>query len=128
MALGRVKGPAIALMITAILGIICQAVGLANHLLGAGALPAQQQAQLPAFVGLLLGPLGTILCVVGILMGVVVLLGALKMKKLEGRALALTASILAMVPGLSPCCVLGLPFGIWALVVLSKPEVKTAFH
>jgi len=52
----------------------------------------------------------------------------LKMKKLENYGLAMTASILAMIPCLSPCCLIGLPIGIWAVVVLSKPEVKSAFH
>jgi hypothetical protein len=28
----------------------------------------------------------------------------------------------------SPCCFIGLPIGIWALIVLAKPEVKAAFH
>jgi hypothetical protein len=51
----------------------------------------------------------------------------MKMKKLERYGLAMTASILAMLP-CSLCCVLGLPIGIWALVVLMKPEVKSAFH
>ena len=39
----------------------------------------------------------------------------------------MTASILAVVPCVSPCCLVGLPIGIWALVVLSKPEVKSQF-
>jgi hypothetical protein len=40
----------------------------------------------------------------------------------------MAASIIAMIPCVSPCCLLGLPIGIWALVVLMKPEVKSAFH
>jgi hypothetical protein len=52
----------------------------------------------------------------------------LKMKRLESHGLAVTASILAMLPCTSPCCIIGLPLGIWALVVLSKPEVKSAFR
>jgi DNA-directed RNA polymerase subunit RPC12/RpoP len=32
------------------------------------------------------------------------------------------------VPGTSPCCLLGLPFGIWALVVLSDIHVRAAFR
>ena len=32
-----------------------------------------------------------------------------------------------MVPCISPCCLLGLPFGIWALSVLNKPHVQAAF-
>jgi hypothetical protein len=66
--------------------------------------------------------------IIAILMGAVILLGGLKMMKLESFGVAMTASILAMIPCLSPCCVIGLPIGIWALVILSKPEVKSAFH
>ena len=60
----------------------------------------------------------------------IIIFGAVKMKNLESRALALTASILAMIPCLSPasCCVVGIGIGIWALVVLNKPEVKAGFH
>ena len=38
------------------------------------------------------------------------------------------AAIVAMIPRISPCCLLGLPFGIWALVVLSNGTVKAAFR
>jgi hypothetical protein len=56
--------------------------------------------------------------------------GALKMKNLESKALAMTASILAMIPCLSPsaCCLFGIGLGIWSLVVLSNAEVKAAFR
>jgi hypothetical protein len=40
---------------------------------------------------------------------------------------AMASSILALAPCVSPCCVVGLPIGIWSLVVLSQPEVKSAF-
>lgn len=49
------------------------------------------------------------------------------MKQLQKWTLAVTASILAMIPCLGPCCLIGIPIGIWALVVLFKPEVKSAF-
>ena len=55
-------------------------------------------------------------------------LGGLKMKSLESYSLVMTVSVIAMIPCFSPCCLIGLPIGIWALVVLSKPEVKSAFH
>jgi hypothetical protein len=38
------------------------------------------------------------------------------------------AAILAMVPCLTPCCFLGLPVGIWALVVLNRAKIKSEFH
>jgi DNA-directed RNA polymerase subunit M/transcription elongation factor TFIIS len=55
-----------------------------------------------------------------------VLAGALKMKRLRSHGLAMTSSILAMIP-CTGCCLLGLPFGIWALVVINRPEVRGEF-
>ena len=53
------------------------------------------------------------------------LAGALKMRKLESFGLSATAAILSILP--CTCYCLGLPFGIWALVVMNKPEVKEHF-
>ncbi len=66
--------------------------------------------------------------VVQIVLGIVVLLGAVRMKRLESYGLAMASAIIAMIPCVSPCCVLGLPFGIWALVVLSDIHVRSAFR
>ena len=52
--------------------------------------------------------------------------GALKMRKLEAYGAAITSSILAMI--VSPGSVVGFPIGIWALVVLTRREVKAAFQ
>jgi hypothetical protein len=74
------------------------------------------------------GPLGAVLAIIGLIVGAVILLGAMKMKKLEGYGFAMAATIMAMVPCISPCCLLGLPIGIWSLVVLMNADVKAAFH
>ena len=64
----------------------------------------------------------------GLLLAILVIVGGMKMKNLDNYGLAMTAAILGMIPCISPCCLLGLPFGIWALVVLGRPEVKAAFR
>jgi type IV secretory pathway VirB2 component (pilin) len=74
------------------------------------------------------GTLGIVSAIIGIVVAGFVLYGALRMKKLEGYAWAMTAAILALIPCVSPCCVIGLPIGIWALIVLLQPEVKAQFH
>ena len=51
---------------------------------------------------------------------------AYKMQRLELYGLAITGSILAMLP-CHPGFLIGLPIGIWSLVVLMRPEVKAAF-
>jgi hypothetical protein len=127
-AAALVAGPAVGLIVTAILGALVQIVSLVRLLLMHTPMPANGQMPGQAWVAMLSGPVGVAVSIIAILMSVVILLGALKMKKLESYGLAMTASILAMIPCLSPCCVIGLPIGIWALVVLSKPEVKSAFH
>jgi hypothetical protein len=52
--------------------------------------------------------------------------GAVRMLQLKSYLTAVTAAILAVLPW-SPGWLLGLPFGIWALVVLSRREVVAAF-
>jgi energy-converting hydrogenase Eha subunit G len=64
---------------------------------------------------------------VGLLVAAFIIFAALKMKDLKQWSLAVAASVLAMLPCISPCCVIGLPIGIWCLVILMRPEVKDAF-
>ena len=54
-----------------------------------------------------------------------VIFAALKMKRLQAYGLAIAASILAII--VSPSNLIGLPIGIWALVVLSQRDVREAF-
>jgi uncharacterized membrane protein len=127
-AQAKVAAPAIALMITAGLGIFLQLVGLLVKLLGIGIGAALAETQEQRLLQLISGPISIFFGVVGVIIGVVVLLGAMKMKRLESYGFAMTAAILAMIPCVSPCCLLGIPIGIWAVVVLVNPEVKTAFR
>jgi hypothetical protein len=55
----------------------------------------------------------------------VTILAGLKMKRLEAYSLAITGSLLAML--IAPGNIIGLPVGIWALVVLCRREVRQAF-
>ena len=127
-AADQVSGPAVGLIVTAILGFLLQATALAMNLLGVGMGVLQGQAAPDAWVSMFSGTLGVIGSVLGIVVSGLILYGALKMKKLEKHGWAMTASVLALAPCISPCCLVGLPIGIWALVVLAKPEVKSAFH
>jgi hypothetical protein len=128
-AQSKVAGPAIGLIVTAGIGIALQALGILFRLLGmsflGSALADRQRDMALAFMS---GGVGIFLGFLGILVGIVILLGALRMKALENYGFAMTATILAMIPCISPCCLLGLPIGIWALVVLLDQNVKSAFR
>jgi hypothetical protein len=56
---------------------------------------------------------------------VLVLIGALRMLKARCYGLAIAACVLAMV---SPAFLLGIPFAIWGLIVLSQRDVREAFE
>ncbi|MBK7876089.1 MAG: hypothetical protein IPJ77_10095 [Planctomycetes bacterium] len=66
--------------------------------------------------------------VLNLISGVLLVLGGLSLMRQKSYGLAMTAAILAMVPGFSCCCLFSLPVGIWALMLLLKPEVKAAFQ
>lgn len=130
-ALNAVKGPAMGLKVTAILGFIAVGLGLAINILTlAGFHLGMQQVGDPniqKLINMLGGGLGIMQNIVGVIVAIVILKGAAKMKALEKHSFAVAASVLALLPCVSPCCVFGLPFGIWALVILNKPEVKSQF-
>lgn len=62
-----------------------------------------------------------------LVLNALVFFGALKMKNLQSYGLAMTAAIISIIPCCGPCYCLGIPVGIWALIVLRKPEVRASF-
>jgi len=130
-ALRAVKGPAIALIVAAALGIAIDLLGAVIRLLGRDQEMYQNMRNLsPQMRSLLLhfqGGSGAMINLFGVALNLFVLFGALKMMRLQNFNLVLAACIVAMLPCTGCCCILGLPFAIWALVVINKPEVKSQF-
>jgi hypothetical protein len=125
-----VAGPAIGLMVTAGLGLAGGLFGLILTLVRSGNPPEMpgMDPQVTHFIQVFAyGPMGIITKIVGLAISLFVLFGAIKMQKLAGYGFAMAAAIIALIPCFSPCCLIGLPIGIWVLVVLSKPEVKSQF-
>jgi hypothetical protein len=118
-------------MVTGIIGIVLTLCGVAANIMslaGKAVIPNQGgPGAPPAWVNMFSGGVGLVFNGIAIGVSVLIIMGAQKMKNLESYGLVMAASIVAMIPCISPCCLLGLPFGIWALIVLMKPEVKNAF-
>ncbi len=71
---------------------------------------------------------GLLIPILALIIDGVIIYGAFRMKKTASYSWALAAAILSLIPCLSsPCFVLGIPFGIWALMVLLDPEVRPLF-
>ncbi len=65
--------------------------------------------------------------IVTLILSALMLYGALQMKNAASYGWAMAAAIIAIVPCCDFCCCIELPIGIWALVVLLKPEIKQLF-
>jgi len=126
-ARSKVKTPAIALLVAMSIGMVLVVISLLMNLLGAG-LGAAAAGTDQGMMNLMSGTVGIVSGLIGLAIGGVIIFGSLKMMKLESHGLAMTSAILAMLPCISPCCFLGLPFGIWALIVLSDAQVKASFR
>lgn len=87
--------------------------------------PNAQRVEFGVDLGMALGKV--LIPLISMAVAGLIIYGSIKMKNLESRGWALTAAILTMVPCFSPCCVVGLPIGIWAFLTLIDPGVRAAF-
>ncbi|MBN1273186.1 MAG: hypothetical protein JXB26_13045 [Candidatus Aminicenantes bacterium] len=126
-ALRQVSGPSVGLLVTGILGAIGGIAGFIAGIIGWGWSSRWWRDVPDWYEQFWEGSFSIGTSFIGILVSAFVIYAALKMKDLEQWGICVAASILAMVPCVSPCCIVGLPVGIWCLVILTRPEVKAAF-
>jgi len=123
-----VNGPGVGLIVTGVLGCVGQAAGIIMNLAGAGLAAGNARGAGNAMGGMVSGAMGVVFGTIGLLVGIFIIVAGTKMKQMQSYGLVMGGSIIAMIPCISPCCLLGLPIGIWALVILSKADVKDAFQ
>lgn len=132
MAADKVKAPAISLVVVAGIGIVLQLVSIVLNIIGVGAGGYEMMNEYGSTADMTQymasGISGIVWSVFAIIYQGVIVWGGMQMMKLESYGLSMAAAIMAMIPCLSPCCVLGIPFGIWALVVLMDENVKVSFR
>ncbi len=131
-AKSALMAPAIILIIIAALGILLGIIGLALPQVFAELLARapQNDPNMEKLQETLQAQRGVniIQYVLLILLSGTVLFGSIQMVRLRSYGLARAAAIISIIPCVGSCCGLGIPFGIWALVVLMKPHVKAAFQ
>jgi hypothetical protein len=121
--------PAVWLIITgslnAALGLFCVVGGLMQINNPANRPVAVSEAER---LGYYAGQSGAVFVfLLGLVSAPVIIYGAVKMFNGSSYGWAKAASNLAIIPFTSCCFLIGAPIGIWALVVLSRPEVKMFF-
>lgn len=126
----KVKVPAIALIVLGVLGIMFLIFDFVSRMINISNGTVMVIGDQPgAAEGAMIGAwIGAGVDVIAVICQVVVIMGAVGMLKMKNHGLAKTACIISLVPCISACCVVGIPFGIWGLVVLNDPVVKSAFR
>lgn len=128
--LNQLSGPATGLIVTAVLGFLANGFAVVWSLVPGRfqPLPPDLDPEIENILQAASGMVGVGSALLGFALSALVWYGALQLKKGRSYGWAMTAAILALVPCTSPCCFVGVPIGIWALVVLMRPEVKSALQ
>jgi hypothetical protein len=65
---------------------------------------------------------------INIACSILVVIGGINMLRLSGPAIPIISCVIAILPGALVwcCCFGGFPVGIWALVVLNRPDIRAA--
>lgn len=119
-----VRGPAIALIALACAAMLIDLGILSNFIFGEAPQMLRTYRTNEAVPVIVANVLGYGMLV---LIHFVVALGGVKLLRLRTYSNAITAAVVALLPCFSPLVVLGIPFGIWALVVLCRSDVRAAF-
>ncbi|MCC6823676.1 MAG: DUF4339 domain-containing protein [Verrucomicrobiota bacterium] len=128
-ALKLVRGPAIILLVLSLLDILASLMGMVmtffqTALMTMPNLPHQNMELQRQFAFLFSLPANA----AGLVIALICLWGSVRMMNLRSYGLAMTAAVLMLLPCGTCCCCVNVGAAIWALVVLSKPEVKAAFR
>ena len=125
----RLRSPALGLILVGVVNIVSGLLVILGTIVNLAKGPMRQVPDDPAR---LLGQqtwivTSTLGAVITIIVSPLIIYGAMQMLGARKYSMAKLAAILSLIPCTSLCCVLGIPAGIWALVTLNKPDVKTAF-
>ncbi|HMJ91646.1 MAG TPA: hypothetical protein VK530_17625, partial [Candidatus Acidoferrum sp.] len=126
--LRRLNAPGIALMVVGAVTILWSLFNVFGYFTSS-TIQKTENPTINKFIEASQKPQALVFGIVQLACGGLMIFGGLKMRKGQSYKLAQTASVLAMIPcTASCCCVVGLPIGIWSLILLNKPEVKAAFE
>ncbi len=144
-ALSRLNGPGIGLIVVGALSALSSLGGLVSSFLGlllgttgpgfpdlgqfGGSLGGPEQQQLELITNAMGGTFGMFSNLMTLVIALVIVAGGVKMRSGEMYSLCIVAAALTLIPCLTPCCCccVGMPVGIWALIVLLDQNVKSAF-
>lgn len=118
-----VVGAGVGLIIAGAVNFVCAAIWMA-----AGLSALHDEAQTSVFGASDLAAYLIIMSpVISVFVAPATIAGGMQMIRGKTYRLAMVGAIIALIPVSSCCFVAGVPLGIWALIVLRRPEVKAWF-
>jgi hypothetical protein len=123
----KVTPPAIALLIVGSLGLIFSVLSVVLAAVREPRIDPNAPPFLQEAMKYQTGPLAVAIQSLFVILNIVILIGGAQMIRMKTWGLGMSASILAMINAGNCCCLLGLPVGIWSLVVLLNDDVKSSF-
>jgi predicted Ser/Thr protein kinase len=118
----QLKVPAMGLLVAGIVNLLAALSIVLIPVLFPVLVADLEEPSVRKIITLLLG----VIALVSLVLGIILLLGAARMLDLQSYRIALLAAVVAILP-VAPGFPISLPFGIWALLVLSRRDVRTAF-
>lgn len=139
----RVKGPATTMLVFAILSLVLAPISAINFFTlpaqmeeqrkqidNNPGMPADQKKQMKEFFTMYERIILQVLPFsigLQVIVGIISIIGSLKMLNMKSWGWGMGTAVLNIISIGHGCCCLTLPIGIWAVVVLLKPEVKAGF-
>lgn len=125
----KVQAPAIALIVCGALSLVASIYGAVNALVSqVPPIPPDTPELAVQMLKGTVGPLAAGIQAVFVFIGLFILFGGFQMLRIKTWGVALAAAIVSIINVGSCCCIIGMPIGIWALVILLMGDVKRAFE
>jgi hypothetical protein len=123
---GKLVAAAMALILVASLGVLSSGFSFVLSF-GEAQVDPNAPPMVQDFQRGTVGPVATGIQGGFVMLNLFIIACAVQMMSLKSWGLGVTGSVLAMLNIGSCCCVVGMPIGIWSLMVLMSPEVMTVF-
>jgi len=124
---GKIMAPAVGLIVCGTLGLLFSIFNMVTAM----AFPMAVDPNAPPFIQEMQrhssGSVATTVQAAFVVVNLVIIFGGVQMARCASYGTAMTATILAMLNFGTCCCVIGIPIGIWSLVILLQPDVKGVF-
>jgi hypothetical protein len=125
----RVRAPAICLIAYGMFSMVASVITALTLVVLQGArLQLAPEHPLAAVLKLVLSPDTFFIHFISFFANLTIVVGAVQMLYVKIRPMCFVAACVALLNFANPCCLIGIPIGMWSLVILLQSDVAKAFE